>query len=100
MIAEAPRDTADRPSGRRVTVLGRKVRVPDSPHLRLVVGSLFVLGGVLGFLPVLGFWMIPLGLIILSVDLPLVRRLRRRMDVWLGRKVNGIRANGNSRRNG
>jgi hypothetical protein len=30
-----------------------------------------------GFLPVLGFWMIPLGLLILSLDLPLVRRWRR-----------------------
>ncbi len=82
------------PNGRRVTIMGRKFRVPDSPHVRLGVGLLFIVGGILGFLPVLGFWMIPLGLVILSVDMPAVRRVRRRMEVWFGRKANGIRGNG------
>lgn len=36
--------------------------------VRVTVGILFILGGLLGFFPVLGFWMIPLGLIILAVD--------------------------------
>ncbi|MDZ7841725.1 MAG: PGPGW domain-containing protein [Gammaproteobacteria bacterium] len=36
--------------------------------LRVSLGILLMLGGVLGFFPVLGFWMIPLGLIILAVD--------------------------------
>ena len=87
-------DTSAVQSGRRVTIMGRKFRVPDSPHLRLGIGSLFIIGGILGFLPVLGFWMIPLGLVILSVDMPAVRRVRRRSEVWLGRKTNGIRGNG------
>lgn len=52
---------------------------------RIVVGILFVIGGTLGFLPVLGFWMIPLGLLILSVDFPVVRRFRRRHEVKVGR---------------
>ena len=85
-------DTASRT--RSVTIMGRKFRVPDSPRVRLGVGSLLIIGGILGFLPVLGFWMIPLGLVILSVDMPAVRRVRRRMEVWLGRKANGIRGNG------
>ncbi len=83
-------------SGRRVTIMGRKFRVPDSPHVRLGAGVLLILGGVFGFLPVLGFWMIPLGLVILSVDLPAVRRIRRRSEVYLGRKANGIRGDGKS----
>ena len=41
-----------------------------------------VLGGLLGFLPVLGFWMIPLGLLVLSIDIPIVRRWRRQLAVW------------------
>ncbi|MBB2674881.1 UNVERIFIED_ORG: hypothetical protein GGE53_001390 [Rhizobium etli] len=41
-----------------------------------------VLCGFLGFLPILGFWMIPLGLLVLSHDLPIARRLRRRLAVW------------------
>jgi len=40
----------------------------------------------LGFLPVLGFWMIPLGLLVLSVDLPAVRRWRRQFTVWWNRR--------------
>lgn len=52
---------------------------------RIVVGILFIVGGVLGFLPVLGFWMIPLGLLVLSVDFPAVRRFRRKHEIKLGR---------------
>ena len=52
----------------------------------LIIGGLLVLGGVAGFLPVLGFWMIPLGLLVLSYDLPLVRRWRRRLEVAWGRR--------------
>ena len=83
--------------GRRVTIMGRKFRVPESRSVRMGAGFLLVLGGVFGFLPILGFWMIPLGLVILSVDMPAVRRARRRMEVWFGRKANGIRGNGNGR---
>ena len=50
-----------------------------------MLGIAFVVGGLLGFLPVLGFWMIAVGLLILSVDLPPVRRLRRRIEVGWGR---------------
>ncbi len=59
--------------------------MPASRIGRMIVGSICILGGVLGFLPVLGFWMIPVGLIILSVDFPVVRRFRRNQEVRLGR---------------
>jgi len=45
-----------------------------------------MLGGLVGFLPILGFWMVPLGLLVLSFDLPAARRLRRRITVWWGRR--------------
>ena len=64
----------------------RKVRLPGSPLLRQCIGGLLVLGGVLGFLPVLGFWMIPLGALVLSVDNAPIRRLRRKLEVWWGRR--------------
>lgn len=35
---------------------------------RASLGILLILGGILGFFPVLGFWMIPLGLVILAAD--------------------------------
>lgn len=64
----------------------REFHLPRSRLLRMSVGVLLVIGGILGFLPVLGFWMIPLGLLILSVDLPIVRRWRRRIDLWWERR--------------
>jgi len=41
-----------------------------------------VILGIFGFLPVLGFWMIPLGLLVLSYEFAAVRRGRRRLQVW------------------
>ena len=40
---------------------------------RLPVAFLLVLGGCFSFLPVLGVWMLPLGLMLLAVDVPLIR---------------------------
>lgn len=42
---------------------------------RITIGLLLVVGGLFGFLPVLGFWMIPLGLVILAVDFRWARHL-------------------------
>jgi hypothetical protein len=67
--------------------LGRKkIKVPGSPLLRQTMGGLLVVGGLFGFLPVLGFWMIPLGVGILSVDNAPLRRTRRKTEVWWGRR--------------
>jgi len=66
----------------RIRVGKRVFRLPRSRAVRIVLGGALVLGGVLGFLPILGFWMIPIGLAVLSVDLPFVRRLRRRAEIW------------------
>ncbi|WP_246105133.1 hypothetical protein [Rhodoligotrophos appendicifer] len=60
--------------------------LPQSKLARIAIGGGLVAGGVLGFLPILGFWMIPLGLVVLSFDLPMVRRGRRRLTVRLGRR--------------
>ncbi len=63
----------------------RRFALPASRLARIILGALLICGGILGFLPVLGFWMVPLGLIILSVDIPAVRRFRRRLEVKWGR---------------
>ncbi|NKN36633.1 hypothetical protein HFC70_09710 [Agrobacterium sp. a22-2] len=64
-------------------VLGRfEMPFPRSPIARIVIGSLLVFFGCLGFLPILGFWMIPLGLLVLSHDISAVRRWRRKMGIW------------------
>ncbi len=59
--------------------------MPRSRLARTIIGLLLLIGGILGFLPIVGFWMIPLGLIVLSVDFPMVRRFRRRLAVRWGR---------------
>ena len=68
--------------------------VPASRLARVVLGVALCLGGFLGFLPILGFWMVPLGLLILSIDLAPVRRARRRLAVWWARRKDGGRKNG------
>lgn len=55
-------------------------------RLRISIGGALVFFGCLGFLPVLGFWMIPLGLLVLSHDLAWARRHRRRLVVWWERR--------------
>lgn len=64
----------------------RRIKLPGNRPTRIILGVLLVVGGCFGFLPILGFWMIPLGLMILSVDLHPVRRFRRRTEVWWGRR--------------
>lgn len=63
-----------------------RLPLPQSRTLRITLGAALLFGGILGFLPVLGFWMVPLGLIVLSHDLAFVRRQRRKLSVWWARK--------------
>ena len=63
----------------------RKLPMPRNKAARVALGVALVVGGTLGFLPILGFWMIPLGLYVLSQDFAGVRRFRRRATVRLGR---------------
>ena len=55
----------------------RWLRQPSSRWVRLPAGIVLIAGGLLGFLPVLGLWMIPLGLLLLAQDLPFLRRPMR-----------------------
>ncbi|ODN70854.1 hypothetical protein A6302_01841 [Methylobrevis pamukkalensis] len=77
---------------RKIRIAGHQMPVPQSPALRYALGLGLVAGGTLGFLPVLGFWMVPLGLAVLSVDSPFVRRLRRRGEVAILRRWRGARS--------
>lgn len=88
-----------------IGIAGRQIRLPRSRPWRITLGVALTLGGFVGFLPILGFWMVPLGLMVLSIDLPAVRRLRRRSVVWWGRRRQRARsgrspvpANGRTRR--
>ncbi len=58
-------------------------RLRTAPRLlRVLLGVVLIIGGIFGFLPVLGFWMIPLGLAVIFLDAPLVRRAWSRLRAW------------------
>ena len=62
-----------------------KVRSPAARPYRIPIGVGLIGGGIVGFLPILGFWMIPLGLAVMAPDVPPLRRPL----VWMLRKING-----------
>ena len=70
----------------KIRLFDRHWHLPKSKPIRIGIGIALIAGGLLGFLPVVGFWMIPLGLLVLSIDLPIVRRWRRQLTVWWHRK--------------
>jgi len=51
--------------------------LPKSKPARIAIGAVLVICGIVGFLPILGFWMVPVGLAILAIDVPIVRRFVR-----------------------
>ena len=46
--------------------------------VRSLLGVLLMIGGVFGALPILGFWMIPLGAALVWMDLAAFRKKRRK----------------------
>lgn len=77
----APSETKD--AARRTRRLMKKANsvyksVLTAPRvIRLMVGLVPIVGGVFRFLPVLGFWMIPLGLLVIYFDVLWVREMWR-----------------------
>src|SRR4051812_39054776 len=60
----------------------RRENLPKSKVARVSLGVALTIGGITGVvLPVLGVWMLPLGIAVLSVDIPAVRRFARKAKV-------------------
>lgn len=59
------------------------LRVPSRRGLRRMAGVLFILGGLLSILPVLGLWMLPLGLALLAEDDPRLKRRLEGASLWM-----------------
>ncbi len=62
----------------------RWLRSPASRWIRIPLGLLFVIGGFLWFLPIVGIEMLPIGLLLLAQDVPLIKGFAARMVLWLG----------------
>jgi hypothetical protein len=68
--------------------IGRTTAKLLHPHMRwarIPAGILLVLGGIFSILPVLGLWMLPLGLVLLAEDVPILRRWREMGLDWIER---------------
>src|SRR5829696_2125517 len=50
------------------------VRKPSSIYVRIPLAILLIAGGIFSFLPVLGLWMLPLGLLLLAQGLGWIER--------------------------
>lgn len=67
------------------------LRRPSSRYARLPFAVLLILGGIFSFLPVLGLWMLPLGLLLFAQDVPMLqapmaRLLGRIEGKWIERQ--------------
>jgi hypothetical protein len=69
----------------------RWLRHPASRLVRIPAGLLFILGGLLSFLPVLGLWMLPLGLMLIAYDVPFLQKPMSRFAGWGAESSTGIR---------
>jgi hypothetical protein len=62
------------------------LRKPSSILVRIPLAILLMLGGIFSILPVLGLWMLPLGLVLFAQDVPFLQTPIVRALGWVERK--------------
>ena len=62
------------------------LRRPSSRLVRIPLAILLVVGGIFSFLPILGLWMLPLGLLLIAQDVPFLQKPLAETLGWLERK--------------
>jgi hypothetical protein len=75
----------------RVSRFIRWLRQPSSFAARLAVAILFILGGIFSFLPVLGIWMLPLGLLLIAQDVHFLQKPLITSLSWAERQWDRVR---------
>ena len=75
----------------------RWLRMPSSFSVRLVIAILLILGGIFSILPVLGLWMLPLGLLLIAQDIPLLQEPLVAAFAWLEAKWEWLKVKWRSR---
>ncbi len=66
------------------------LREPKLRWLRTTVGILLIIGSFFWFLPILGLEMLPIGLMLIAIDVPFLRGPVARMFAWGERAVVGL----------
>src|SRR5690606_4402250 len=77
----------------------RWLRDPAHRWIRLPIGMALIALGFLGFLPVIGFELIPIGLLLIAQDVPVLREPMGRLTLWLEEKWRQLRRRWQRRRN-
>ncbi|WP_409363664.1 hypothetical protein [Bradyrhizobium sp. AUGA SZCCT0051] len=62
------------------------LRKPSSRYVRIPLAILLIIGGIFSFLPVLGLWMLPLGLLLFAQDVPFLQKPTAQLLGWIERK--------------
>ena len=62
------------------------LRKPSSIYARVPLAFLLIVGGIFSFLPVLGLWMLPLGLLLFAQDVPPLQKPMAQGLGWIERK--------------
>jgi hypothetical protein len=70
----------------------RWLRDPKAKVVRIPLGLLFIAGSFLFFLPVLGLELLPIGLLLLAIDVPFLRKPVARATLWLEHQWMRLRA--------
>lgn len=68
-----------------------RITGPGMAWVRVPVGIVFVVGGFLSFLPVLGIELLPLGMLLLAHDLPVLQRPVGTATLWLVQQVRALK---------
>lgn len=68
-----------------------RISGPGMGWVRIPLGLLFIVGGVLSFLPVLGIELLPLGVLLLAHDFPVLHRPVGTATLWLVRQVKALK---------
>jgi hypothetical protein len=70
----------------------RWLRKPSSFGARFSIAMLLIVGGIFSFLPILGFWMLPLGLLLIAQDAPFLQKPIVSGLAWVEAKWNQLRS--------
>jgi fatty acid desaturase len=65
----------------------RRIRSRGATMVRIPLAVVLIAAGFVGFLPILGFWMIPLGLALLALDVPFLRGPLARVLAWISARL-------------
>ena len=84
-------DRLEADSPERVQRAIRWLRDPTHRRVRVPIGIALIVMGFFGFLPIIGFEFIPLGLLVIAQDVPVLREPVGKFVLWLEEKWQQLR---------